>query len=109
RQDFDKALAIGPTAPVVEPERVLVFLVETDCAVGAGDLVGIAHLPPCRDTAEEDRAHGAAGKPADEMRLVFIGDGLRPAGAGPGGAARGARSRGRRRATRWDRRGAVRH
>ena len=64
---------------LVEPQRILVFLVEADRALGAEDLIGVAHLAAGRDAADVERAHGAVGKAAHDLGLIVIGDGHRPA------------------------------
>src|SRR5262245_51794199 len=59
---------------IVEPQRVLVLLVETQRAGRARDLVGITHLTAVRDAADHQRAHGAVNKAAQQMRLIVVAD-----------------------------------
>jgi hypothetical protein len=82
RPGQDLGEAAGRLRPfhLVEPERVLVFLIKADRALGARDLVGVAHLAAGGDAAEEQVPHGAVFKPAHHLALIVIVD--RAAGAG---------------------------
>ena len=84
REDLRKALAVRRLIALVELNRILIFLVETQRAFGAVDLVGIAHLAARCDAAGENVAHDAALEPDHQLRLVVIGDGLGAVGAGAG-------------------------
>jgi hypothetical protein len=83
RQNLGEA-ATGWIAPaLVEPERVLVLLVESDGAFRSLDVIGVAHLPTGRDAAGIDRAEHAALETADDLRVIVVGDRLRSCGAEP--------------------------
>jgi len=54
RQDlFEPTLAFRAFG-AVEPNGVLILLIEADRTLGAIDFIGIAHLPAGRDAAEEE-------------------------------------------------------
>ena len=76
-ENLGEALAALGVAAAVEPERILVFLVEAQCALRTIYLIGITHLAPRGDAADEEVPHHAASEAAHEMALVVIGDGFR--------------------------------
>ncbi len=82
-QDLGEALPAGPRIALVEPQGVLVFLVETDRTLRAEDLVDVAHLAAGRDAADEELAHGAIGEAAHDLRLVVVRHRFRSVRAGP--------------------------
>ena len=51
----------------------MVLLIEADGALGSEDLIGVPHLPPGRDAADEQRTHGAAIEATNQLRLVVVG------------------------------------
>ena len=57
-----------------KPKRVLVFLIEADCALGPEDFVDVAHLPAGRRAAEKEVPHSARFEPAHHLALIVIGD-----------------------------------
>ncbi|CUH44564.1 hypothetical protein RUM4293_03470 [Ruegeria atlantica] len=75
RQDLSEAPFFLWSFAPIEPQGVLIFLIKPDCAFGACNFIGIAHLSTCRDAADIDIAHRATGKPAHDLRVVIIGDG----------------------------------
>ena len=54
----ETAVGLGAISDV-KPERVLIFLIKADRALGSDDLVGIAHFAPGRDAAEIHLPHRA--------------------------------------------------
>ena len=72
RQNFCKApRRFGPFGPV-QPDRVLILLIKADRAFRAVNFIGIAHLAPCRDTAEKHMPHRTIGKAAHHLCLIII-------------------------------------
>jgi hypothetical protein len=74
-QDLREAARRLRPLGTVEPDGILVLLVEADRALGAVDLVGIAHLPPRRRAAEIEVPHRAGGKAHHYLRVVVVVDG----------------------------------